>query len=97
MLHWNKMYTYGMEKYKCNWENAELRSWLAGPLPLPSYPGGKKKNHFSWNPSPEALMGVMSVMGGGGGGGEVGAQWPSDGEGNRSIWGCKQKQAPAIH
>ena len=28
----------------------------------------KKKNHFSWNPSPEALMGVMSVMGGVGGG-----------------------------
>lgn len=29
----------GKEEYKCNWENAKLGSWLAGPLPLPSSPG----------------------------------------------------------
>lgn len=26
------MHACSKEEYKCNWENAELGSWLAGPL-----------------------------------------------------------------
>lgn len=83
-------------------ENAELGSDWQALLLTPFFPWRKKKkkkSHFSWNPSPEALMGVMSVMvgdGGRGGRGRVGAQWPVHWE-NRSIWAVSRKQAPAIH
>lgn len=84
-------------------ENAELGSWLAGPLPPFFFPWRKKKKKKSQpllKPKPEALMGVMSVMvgdGRGGRGGGVGAQWPSDGEGGGPFGEYGQKQAPAIH